>query len=1020
MSRWLNLTLFKSVWAGVGLAWGIAILITAAVAFGADIIKPAEAGGNGSGLIQNSADPAAAADADQPNPLGVGLARLQRQPLAPIGGGGGALLITLFAIGFFSYARGQQGIRGTLATRESRTYLITLAADEEVSVEQMATAWQNLHAALNSPVTASWLGRGNHIVVSYIGRAGRGFQVGFYVTFVGGGEGGEQYALSRLLSLNATMQAKLVPNPRPGGTVQYTELRLARPSYQAIATAFAASPLPTLLRLVEPGEGIEAMGVDFLLRPAEGKVWAAEGHKQREKHKEVEAKKRDRRAIEELTSKLDDDRYGFDCRIRIYGTGDAGVIKARIQTIARDYFGAFRAANWFMPSAIKEGILSLGYPVGFEDRSVLSPRELAAVAHIPAPASYPGLARGVARHIAPDPRIVGEHIELRGGVPEYQFTPQPPPAGRYDWKKRVAIGWVERQGGGGELVSISREDLKRHGWGVGPTGVGKSWWIAFNALRHIYDGGSSVVVIEPHGELCYDIAARLAPSQWRRVVVIDPPVMHGYGRIMTFNPMKLDRPDMINDVLDKNVSIFKAIAGQNWDQAPQMQQLIKMAIATLLAAGQGASLTTMYRFISDESYQQELAAKCRNPILRKYWGEIYPAIPTAERAKMAKPVMTRLNNMLVNEYAGDMLGAAVSTFDAAQLINHDYIILATLAGAGRGGEGSEAANTFARLIFMEVFAAAMKRVRDYPELLDRPATWLFADEAQAVLGGAAEVAQRIISEARKANLASFYFNQVPSQLDDNTLDILTGQAGINIVWTAQTDKIGAQLAAQSLGKQVSAYDILNLPRYATYVRAEVGGEKKVFSMNALPLPKPARWGYPQADWDGGVAWAIQQVTAHDVTLQNPQWGGIDEAAVAQAAEMVHAWTQAKRRTVRATSDREAQGASTEAERLYDEAMALLTAMDAKTFAATERLVKERDARMAEWIERNPGSCRDQVDAIYQMSMLRHCVPYLLVRANNERPTTAGRQAGKASSGDDQLELATKRTVRQATNMTRSH
>src|SRR5205814_8228908 len=107
--------------------------------------------------------------------------------------------------------------------------------------------------------------------------------------------------------------------------------------------------------------------------------------------------------------------------------------------------------------------------------------------------ALPGLTLGLARQLPPPPGMPAEGVQI--GIANYPDM---------DGPLRLAV-----------------QDRLHHLHVLGPTGVGKSTLLANLILQDI-TAGHGVVVIDPKGDLCSDILARVPADRAEDVIVLDP------------------------------------------------------------------------------------------------------------------------------------------------------------------------------------------------------------------------------------------------------------------------------------------------------------------------------------------------------------------------------------------------------------------------------------------------------------------------------------------------------------------
>lgn len=591
--------------------------------------------------------------------------------------------------------------------------------------------------------------------------------------------------------------------------------------------------------------------------------------------------------------------------------------------------------------------------------------------------------------------------------------PQTRPAD-YDFEQKIPLAWWPNEDGKtAKVIGVPLKYFKMHGWLLGPTRSGKSWLIAYLSLW-LANKGDSVVVMEPTGDINVDIMLRLAVCDWQRVVFIRPDLMDKWGLYCAINPLEMEFPDMEPETQSEVLAIFSGLSGTDLETTPRMGAILNRAVLTLLEADRNATFYSLYKLLTDAAYRARVlgtengegAVNVRNPQLRTWWETVFPNIPQKEWEQQIQPLLNRLDTMMGNDYANNMFSTAISTFAARRLIDSGKIILITLPGAGDAQKGDNPiSSALAKLMFLRIANAAMDRVNDIPLRRDRPMTWFFGDEAKSIIGKKSkEILQKIIDQAAKANLAAFFANQYPGQMEKDTENTLTGQTGTSISFAANKQELAEWIARQVLMGKVKGSDVLNLERYSVYMKIEVDGIKQVVSGRTFPLPDETLTPddlvpEPEAGmyWAAAKAWpCAYQAAAQLLARANKERPGsyapdlfgdrpseAEDSRLKAMVELVECWMQAKMISFKGRSF----AARDAAYQLYGEGLKQLCAASETEFAAVQLLVEARMKARAMYIWQHPGVVahynQSAMHVMYASALFYHkCV--LLTRATNAR------------------------------------
>jgi hypothetical protein len=169
---------------------------------------------------------------------------------------------------------------------------------------------------------------------------------------------------------------------------------------------------------------------------------------------------------------------------------------------------------------------------------------------------------------------------------------------------------------------------------------------------------------------------------------------------------------------------------------------------------------------------------------------------------------------------------------ATTLWESPHILIVNLS---KGRMGEDASTLLGALLVSSIQQAVMARA-EVPEA-DRRDFYLYVDEFQNF---ATDAFATILSEARKYRLSLTIANQYLAQMDEATADAVFGNVGSLVCF--QVGHRDAEVLAEQLGGEVTAADLMALPRFTAYARLLADGmPTKPFSMETI-FPKSPRNG----------------------------------------------------------------------------------------------------------------------------------------------------------------------------------
>jgi hypothetical protein len=419
---------------------------------------------------------------------------------------------------------------------------------------------------------------------------------------------------------------------------------------------------------------------------------------------------------------------------------------------------------------------------------LLSVPELAALAHLPEQASLPGLVRAGARSVAPPPGLAASGKQL--GVSTATGRP----------------------------VSLGVEDARFHMHVLGPTGVGKSTFIAQLALSD-FNAGRGAVVIDPKGDLVEDILNRIPSGREQDVDLLDPHDSTPPGLNV------LEGPDK-ELVVDQTVGIFHRVFERFW--GPRTDDILRAALLTLTATP-GTTLVDVPRLLTDKSWRRQLVSKIDDPVgVGSFW-DWYEGLSEATQAQATGPVLNKLRAFLLRKSVRAIIGQPVSSIDIGRCLDQGRLLLVRLP---KGTLGEDTSSLLGSFVVARTWQAALARA-GRPED-QRPDSALYIDEVHNYLNLPTAL-EDILAEARGYHLSICLAHQHLAQLRREMREGIAANARTKIYFQLSTPD------AAALGKdfepELAAHDLANLAAHQVAARiCQNGRTTPAFTLATTPLP----------------------------------------------------------------------------------------------------------------------------------------------------------------------------------------
>lgn len=181
-------------------------------------------------------------------------------------------------------------------------------------------------------------------------------------------------------------------------------------------------------------------------------------------------------------------------------------------------------------------------------------------------------------------------------------------------------------------------------------------------------------------------------------------------------------------------------------------------------------------------------------------------------ANMVPYITSKLTPFISNDTIRPIIAQQKSAFNFREAMDQKKIIIINLS---KGRIGDMNSNLLGMIVIGKLLFAAMSRV-DMPEE-ERNDFYLYIDEFQNFMTDTIGI---ILSEARKYKLnlilAHQYIAQLVKNNDTRIRDAIFGNVGTIIAYRIGVED--AELIAKQMAPVVTAYDLINMPKYTCYIK----------------------------------------------------------------------------------------------------------------------------------------------------------------------------------------------------------
>jgi len=356
---------------------------------------------------------------------------------------------------------------------------------------------------------------------------------------------------------------------------------------------------------------------------------------------------------------------------------------------------------------------------------------------------------------------------------------------------------------GKRSFSIPEKARERHAFVTGQSGSGKTEVLKNLIHDDIAGGRSSVIVVDPHGDLAEDVARFALNRSGERLVFLDPRLAPGVTPC--FNPFDIPdeyrTPEIVDAIADNLADTFVEML-KTAGLTVQMRSLLKPILTTLLLRP-GSDILDILDFFDQERNGELMAfafSHLTNPgqidfLRRDFHGENYATSKAGISARIRA-----LTNSLT--FYDTMIGPA--TVRLHELMDARKIVVVRLSG---GVIGQDTAETLARFILASVKNAALFRQTVSPK--KRVPCHIFIDECQLFV---TESIEHVLNETRKYGLYLTLAQQIAGWgMETSTKRAVLANTGVKITGKNSTDTLATM--AKETGADLEELQALEVGKF---------------------------------------------------------------------------------------------------------------------------------------------------------------------------------------------------------------
>ena len=294
----------------------------------------------------------------------------------------------------------------------------------------------------------------------------------------------------------------------------------------------------------------------------------------------------------------------------------------------------------------------------------------------------------------------------------------------------------------GARICLGEDDRARHLFVIGATGTGKSTLLR-SLVQQDLAAGAGLVLIDPHGDLAFEVAELIPPQRRSDLIVADAANPDGECAINLL-PQD-DSIEAAERAADMLIEIFRRLLYRDVSEAfgPIFEQYFRNAFFLLLAApAEERQIANLPRVFEDGAFRRKLLAECADEAVQRFWRVTAQAVTGDASLTNITPYITSKLTRLIGSTAGRRLFSSPGPGLDFDNVLREGKILILRCPKGDLGEG----------LASLAMSAAVMRLRDAATAranlprAKRTVCRVYLDEVQACRGDAL---QMLLAEGRK-------------------------------------------------------------------------------------------------------------------------------------------------------------------------------------------------------------------------------------------------------------------------------
>jgi len=382
-------------------------------------------------------------------------------------------------------------------------------------------------------------------------------------------------------------------------------------------------------------------------------------------------------------------------------------------------------------------------------------------------------------------------------------------------------------------IDLDRRQF-RHGWLLGKSGTGKSTLLR-NVIVEAIRNDIGIAVIDPHGDLIFDILNYIPEYRLKDIVYIDPESDRAPDLGI------FDHPDRERAV-QAFMSLMEAHAGKGW--GPETAHILRGATDATLELSKHPSVIDIYKILARPKFAEALLARSENPLVQDFYQQYFKDLKPQERAKNFSHPLNKIEELLrpgLREFLSQK-----KYLNFVRIMDRQKILLCRVP---KGIMGERPAKVLGSLILSKLNLASFRRKKRAKQFL------VIVDEIHNFTDGIDF--ETMLAESRKYGIHYLFATQTTQQMRDEERKIFNDRIAFgncSHIFSFRVSGDDSEKIAVNFGDKDIAESLVKLPNYQ-FVAWTMNDNQPELSEPVHLIDKPPLYG-DELPARKAIAWAM--------------------------------------------------------------------------------------------------------------------------------------------------------------------